>query len=158
VTSTAPRSSPTRRRRGDQDRALQRRRHLAAAIAFAAAGEYAPTPEGIRRARRDILALPAERIEHRVAGNRDFYATSTCRDLLFHVQAHAYDLGEIAGALAHLDLDFLGFELDNPEAVAAYRATNPDDATSSDLAAWRRFEDEHPETFAGMYQRWRQKR
>jgi len=133
------------------------RRHVEAAAAFAAAGSYPPTPEGVRRLRHDIARLPSDRIERRVLENRDFYAASTCRDLIFHVQAHTYDLDEIAAAIARLDLRFLGFELGDPETVAAYRAANPEDETLTDLGRWRRFEEDHPETFMGMYQFWLRK-
>ena len=42
----------------------------------------------------------------------DFYSTSECRDLLFHVQEHRMTLPQIKAFLAAQDLQFLGFEID----------------------------------------------
>ncbi|MFQ5783633.1 MAG: tetratricopeptide repeat protein [Alphaproteobacteria bacterium] len=130
------------------------RRHVTAARRFAAAGGYPATVEGIRRCRRAIAALPEGRIERQVMRNRDFYSTSSCRDLIFHVQEHCYTLPVIAETLTALDLDFIGFELDKPEVLNAYRAAFPDDPDMTALADWHRFEQDHPETFAGLYQFW----
>ncbi|MFP6731507.1 MAG: tetratricopeptide repeat protein [Alphaproteobacteria bacterium] len=109
------------------------RRHLVAAQSFVTAQGYPPTPAGIRRCRRDIAALPADRIERKVMENRDFYSTSSCRDLLFHVQEHRFTLAEIERMLKELGLRFIGFELNNLEAVAAYGADYPDDPERTDL-------------------------
>jgi SAM-dependent methyltransferase len=134
------------------------RRHIVAVRDLIAAAGYPATPEGIRRCRQDLIALPPERPERAVLDNRDFYSLSTCRDLIFHVQEHRFTLPQIADALDALGLDFLGFELDNPTALAAYRAAHPEDTTMTDLAAWHAFEQANPETFTGMYQFWCQKR
>ena len=49
---------------------------------------------------------------HNVTASRDFYTTSACRDLLFHVQEHQLTIPEISGFLAENGLTFLGFEVD----------------------------------------------
>jgi len=134
------------------------RRHLEPARRLIAEGGYPPTPDGIRRCRRDILVLSDDDPAREVARNRDFYALSACRDLLFHVHEHAYSPARINADLNALGLDFIGFELDNPEARAAYRAAYPQDEAMTDLANWEGFERDHPATFAGMYQFWCRKR
>ena len=96
-------------------------------------------------------------MERKVMSNRDFYSVSSCRDLLFHVQEHRFTLPEIDHMLQGLGLRFVGFELNDPEAVAAYRSGYPDDPEMTDLGQWDRFEQDHPDLFIAMYQFWCQK-
>lgn len=84
---------------------------------------------------------------------RDFGTTSECRDLLFHVQEHAFALPRIAAALEDLGLALLGFALE-PAVLRGYRVDNPDDPAATDLTRWDAFERAHPGTFLGMYQFW----
>ena len=48
-----------------------------------------------------------------VAASGDFFSTSGCRDLLFHVQEHRFTIPQIAAFLAENDLAFVGFDLDH---------------------------------------------
>ena len=86
---------------------------------------------------------------------KDFFSTSECRDLLFHVQEHRLTLPQIAGFLAESGLTFLGFDLGEQEREK-YRARFPDDSAMTDLACWHEFERANPDTFMGMYQFWAQ--
>ncbi len=88
---------------------------------------------------------------------RDFFGTSECRDLLFHVQEHRYTLPDLKSCFAALDVNFLGFCLE-PGIAARYRERFPGDRTMTDLDCWQRFENENPRTFASMYQFWIQTR
>ena len=83
----------------------------------------------------------------------DFYSTSDCRDLLFHVQEHRLTLGQIESFLAEFGLHFIGFELD-PRVLHQYRARFTDDPSCTNLRNWARFEADNPDTFIGMYQFW----
>ena len=112
---------------------------------------YGPTAQDIRRCRQDLLALPPSAAAYGVTKSGDFYSTSGCRDLLFHVQEHQHTLPEIAAFLAEQRLQLLGFEID-PRVLMLYGEANPADPAMIDLAAWHRFETEHPAVFAGMYQ------
>ena len=89
-----------------------------------------------------------------VTGLLDFYTLSECRDLLFHVQEHQFDIPQIASFLTDNRLNFLGFET---AATEAYRRRFPEDGSATDLARWEVFESENPATFLGMYQFWIQK-
>ena len=51
----------------------------------------------------------------------DFYSTSECRDLLFHVQEHRLTLGQIESFLAESGLHFIGFEVDRQRATSVSR-------------------------------------
>ena len=82
---------------------------------------------------------------------KDFYNTSDCRDLLFHVQEHRLTLTDIDAFLRANALVFLGFKVD-AEVLRAYKRRFPDDRAATNLAQWQSFENENPDTFIGMYQ------
>jgi 2-polyprenyl-3-methyl-5-hydroxy-6-metoxy-1,4-benzoquinol methylase len=86
---------------------------------------------------------------------RDFYSMSDCRDFLFHVQEHQFELPPIAAMLRDHGLTVLGMSKQLPRhAVAAYRQMFPRDETLADLQKWDAVEARYPETFLGMYQVW----
>ena len=130
------------------------RSDVVAARAFIAAHGYRATLDDIRRCRQDP-ALHAEPLSA-VLSRRDFYATSECRDLLFHVQEHRYTIPGVAAMLAGAGLHFIGFLLE-PHVRRRYVARFPDDRAATDLACWDAFEAENPQTFRGMYRFWVQK-
>ena len=80
----------------------------------------------------------------------DFYVTSECRDLLFHVREHRFFLPEIKALLAGFGLDFIGFLVD-PHRMKQYRERFPDDPSAMNLDHWSDFETRFPDAFAGMY-------
>ena len=82
-----------------------------------------------------------------------FFSTSTCRDLLFHVQEHQFTLPEIGSFLCQNRLEFLGFDLPGGM-LQNFRRRFPNDRTMTDLALWHTFETENPSIFAGMYRFW----
>lgn len=132
----------------------QGRASIIAARQLASQQELGPTPEGIREARRRIGDLPEDHPARQVTQRPDFYAMSTCRDMIFHVQEHRMRLGQIAEWLESLSLEFVGFELTSRRIAAEYRSRFPDDPDLRDLACWEAFERDHPGTFAGMYVFW----
>jgi hypothetical protein len=86
----------------------------------------------------------------------DFFSTSACRDLLFHVQEHRLTLTAISVFLKENNLTFLGFDMD-PNILHAYKLRFPEDPATTNLGLWHIFESENPDTFFGMYQFWIQK-
>jgi tetratricopeptide (TPR) repeat protein/SAM-dependent methyltransferase len=133
------------------------RRNVEAAQRFIAARGWPATPEGIRAARQAILALAEEAPERRVAAALDFFTLSECRDALFHVQEHTFDLAAIAAFLSENELEFLGFDA-TPDVTQRYIRRFPADAARTNLENWAALEQENPDTFIGMYQFWVQKR
>ena len=81
----------------------------------------------------------------------DFFATSECRDMIFHVQEHRITLPEIKSFLAENDVQFVGFTIDAPTRHR-FSTRFPDPAAMADLDCWHTFEAEAPATFIGMYQ------
>jgi 2-polyprenyl-3-methyl-5-hydroxy-6-metoxy-1,4-benzoquinol methylase len=117
---------------------------------------FGNTPDAIRACRQNL-------IEHSQSSDigdifllRDFYSTSACRDLLFHVQEHQLTLPEIEAFLQSHGLKFIGFETD-ANTHDAYRQQFPDDPAETNLSNWHQFEQDHPNTFISMYQFWLQK-
>jgi tetratricopeptide (TPR) repeat protein len=123
---------------------------------FIAERGYQPTADDIRRCRQDLLAFDEGTPQRHVTQSPDFFSTSACRDLLFHVQEHRVTLLEIRSLLANLGLNFLGFEHDS-FVLEQYRRRFPADEALTDLDCWHVFETENPRTFGIMYQFWTQK-
>jgi 2-polyprenyl-3-methyl-5-hydroxy-6-metoxy-1,4-benzoquinol methylase len=130
------------------------RTEIVAARAFIAEHGYEPTSAGIRRCRQDLLASPLRG----VAQFNDFFTTSECRDLLFHVQETRVTIPQIKGFLTEHGLRFLGFEFDvgTQERLRSLFAQKGWSLT--DLDCWHAVETNEPALFAGMYQFWVQKR
>jgi Flp pilus assembly protein TadD/SAM-dependent methyltransferase len=118
---------------------------------FIAMRGYQANVDDIRRCRQDILALDEASPARAIASRGDFYTSSNCRDLLFHVQEHRFTLPQIKIFLADNGLMLLGIQHD-ADVLARYRAQFPDDPACADLDNWHAYEQKNPHTFAGMYQ------
>jgi len=128
------------------------RRPVARARELIAAEGFTADAAGIRACRAAIRARADDPLLAAIARNEDFYSMSGCRDLLFHVHEVCFSLPQIEAMIARLGLRFLGFEFpDSGQTLSRYRARFADPA---DLQSWHRFEAEHPDTFARMYQFW----
>jgi len=125
------------------------RQNVVAGRALIAQRGYQPTAPDIRRCRQDIIAA-ADPLLRSLVARHDFYTTSECRDLLFHVQEHRITLSEIKAFIAANKLSFAGFMLD-PTVMRKFAARFPERGAITDLDRWHQFETEAPDTFAGMY-------
>ncbi len=142
------------------------RRHIAATrslIAKHAGLRYRASQDGIRTFRRDLRGFAAAMGADGEAALRplwtaqDFYSTSACRDLLFHVQEHTFTLPQIGDMMAELGLEFLSFALPRPQVKQAYLDRFPEDPEARSLENWDAFETANPATFIGMYNFWARK-
>ena len=112
--------------------------------------------EDIRVFRKHLLELK-KTADYGVATTiSDFFSTSTCRDLLFHVQEHRMNLRILSNFFHDHDLNFIGFEM-NQSDIQGYKHYFPEDPSATNLDNWRQYEEENPHTFIGMYQFWIQK-
>lgn len=120
---------------------------------------YSASREDIRRFRQYVMAMPPDCGSDIVNNLKsvDFFSTSDCRDLYFHFQEHHFTLPEIETALRDLGLTFLGFEHADARTPTRFRQQNPEPEALTSLASWHRFEQEHPGTFASMYEFWTRK-
>jgi tetratricopeptide (TPR) repeat protein/2-polyprenyl-3-methyl-5-hydroxy-6-metoxy-1,4-benzoquinol methylase len=132
------------------------RAHVAKLRDLIGARGYSSAPRDVRRFRQDLTTKGGSDELQWVSTMPDFYSTSNCRDLLFHVQEHRLTLGQIESFLDELGLHFVGFEVD-AQVLHQYRARFPDDPFCANLRNWASFEADNPDTFVGMYQFWIQK-
>jgi SAM-dependent methyltransferase len=129
------------------------RQDLVDARRFIAERGYRPSAEDIRRCRQELISFGDGVPLKRATEWSDFFSTSTCRDLLFHVQEHQFTLPEVSAFLNQNRLEFLGFTLPG-HVLQNFRRRFPDDKTMTNLNHWHTFETENPMIFAGMYQFW----
>ncbi len=118
--------------------------------------DYGTSANEIRRFRQDLVDLNKSEDFGMILKSPDFFSISTCRDLLFHVQEHRMTLTGIEEFLRDNNLAFMGFEIEG-DILNAYKRRFPDDRAAANLGQWQIFENENPDTFAGMYQFWIQK-
>ena len=129
------------------------RGEIVAARALAAEHGWLPTADGLRAARRALLALPADHPAAPVTASVDFYSQSGLRDLVFHPCEHRYSPTQVGELLASLGLSPVALQHARPDAERLYRARWPDDA-GLDLTKWDALEADHPRIFAGMIHVW----
>lgn len=132
------------------------RQSVVASRHFIARNGYGSRASDIRQCRQDLTAPEnsAQFTQLQLMG--DFYVTSGCRDLLFHVQEHRFTLPQLKALLQELNLVLIGFVLEATTA-SQYQAQFPDDLPMLNLDNWHVFESANPDTFANMYQFWVQK-
>ena len=128
------------------------RRDIVAARAFIREQGYRPTADDIRHCRQDLLNSTLSS----VAKASDFFSTSECRDLLFHIQERRLTIPQIKSFIVENGLKFIGFEF-APQVMQRHREIFGGDRFVRDLDRWHAFETERPDTFTGMYQFWMQK-
>ena len=135
------------------------RQHIVLGRSLIAEKCYSSSPEDIRRCRQDIMAMAANgNIEMtKISTRGNFFTTSECRDLLFHVQEQRFTLPQIEVALTSLQLKFLGFETRDQRTLRKFRESHPNTNAPTSLSLWHEFELDNPDTFIGMYQFWCQK-
>jgi tetratricopeptide (TPR) repeat protein len=110
----------------------------------------------IRGYRKDLLGSKNSENNGFVTSSSDFFSTSDCRDLLFHVHEHRMNLHSLDGFIKDHDLTFLGFEIDS-SVIQAYKKLFANDISATNLDQWHIYEEENPNTFKGMYQFYVQK-
>ena len=125
------------------------RRAVVAARALIKDRGYCGTAADIRRFREEIRRT-APNFAKDILASPDFYTTSGCRDLLFHVMEHRFNIPEISNFLQENALTFLGFRLAQ-DVSDRFRDQFPRPEAATDLDRWHDFEMANPQTFAGMY-------
>ncbi len=113
------------------------------------------TPKGIRRFRDEVLQAGEEGPFARLMDSYDFFTTSSCRDLIFHVQEHRFTLPQIETLILENDMRFIGFDLDDYRIRERFEGQFSEEEHTN-LDSWRQFEDRNPEALEG-YVFWCQK-
>ncbi|MBW3042598.1 methyltransferase domain-containing protein, partial [Prochlorococcus marinus] len=128
------------------------RQDIIAAREYITTKNLQPNEEEIKNLREDVFSGKIEQITNlRNWGN--FYTMSECRDLCFHAQEHRFTINQLQDILSSNKLKFLGFLLPQP-VKSLYQQCFPEDKKQINLQNWAKFEEKHPNTFAGMYQFW----
>ncbi|MES2354466.1 MAG: tetratricopeptide repeat protein [Pseudomonadota bacterium] len=127
------------------------RRNIIAARQFIDQQGYAGNAADIRRCRQDLISMKDNEQFKKLLSFNDFYGTSECRDLLFHVHEHHFTLPQIKKILEEFDLEFIGFFLE-AHVTQKYEVRFADDTSKTNLDYWNIFETENPDIFSGMYQ------
>ena len=112
------------------------------------------TTKDIKTCRQEIINKKEDILMQKLLSARDFYSTSTVRDLLFHVQEHRFTIPQISKILQDFNLEFLGFTFSNKNIKNKFSKIFPDDKKNTSLDNWYQFETDNPDTFAGMYPFW----
>ena len=113
------------------------------------------TSEDEIRTYRHLLSQSQYKHHRELIKSLDFFALSTVRDLIFHVQEHRFTLPQIKNCLDELGLKFCGFEVQGID--SQFREFHGEASDIHDLVLWHEFEESNPRTFAAMYQFWCQK-
>lgn len=113
----------------------------------------ASSPDQIRVFRHELLASESPR-DMGLRAFGDFYAMSSFRDLLLHVQEHRFTLQQIDEMLRRHDLTLLGMVVQDSAVKPEFVRRFPEDPDCLDLGNWHLFENDHPQTFGNMYQFW----
>jgi|SRR5579862_32647 len=131
------------------------RREVLATRALVAARGYRSTVEDIRRCRQDLLGEP-QRFGYMQW--KDFFSTSECRDLLFHVHEQQFTIPEIKAFITENDLNFIGFEIQPDDMHRQLRQLFiANNWSLGDLDRWDALERDNPDMFSTMYGFWIQK-
>ncbi len=132
------------------------RRHLTAIQQIIRDRGYGGRLSDIRRFRRDIFKILSPAQIEAALSRIDYFHTSMCRDLLFHVNEHCYDIPMIEQTVNDLGMSFLEMRVmpDTHHDMARYAAAFPKDTAFSNLKNWHTFELKHPDTFVHMYTFW----
>ena len=128
------------------------RQDIVKARNYIASKNLQPNEEHIRNFRETIFAGKAPEINS-LTKSSDFYTLSSCRDLCFHMQEHRFTINQLQEILKSNELEFLGFFLPKP-VKSLYAKYFPEERKQTNLQNWAKFEENHPNTFAGMYQFW----
>lgn len=109
--------------------------------------------DDLRRFRHTIADLPESDPTRGVVRWSDFFSLDEFRDLVMHVQEHQFTLPQIGQCVSELGLRVLALEVEG-ETKTDFERMFPGRDPRTDLQAWDRFEQAHPDTFRGMYRFW----
>ncbi|MBL4906730.1 MAG: methyltransferase domain-containing protein [Sneathiella sp.] len=134
------------------------RKDVVATRQFIQDNDFGNNIEDIRRCRKDLMTFDETHPTYRITKHSDFFTTSACRDLIFHVQEHRFTIPQLIDVLNELGLEFLGFTPDRKRFLSEYDEMFSEDPHRTSLENWNTFEEKHLDTFATMYKFWVRKK
>ncbi len=118
---------------------------------------YGHDAQAIRKFRADMHRLLKKIDYESIIYSHDYYFTSECRDLLFHVMEHRLTIPQLSQMLDRVNLEFLGFSDLGGNMMQIYDRNFPGDPGRSNLENWDKLERQYPAMFRKMYQFWAKK-
>lgn len=128
------------------------RQHIIHARKFSVQKNFKGNIEDIRKYRNEIFNKTNDDLLKKVSTGRDFYTTSSVRDLIFNEQEHCFSIPEISKILLKFKLEFLGFT--DSFIKNKYAKIYSDDKKNILLENWNNFEKDNPDTFFSLYNFW----
>jgi ubiquinone/menaquinone biosynthesis C-methylase UbiE len=110
-----------------------------------------PDLDNIRAVRSALLSPEAKPSCKKVTTFGDFFATSPCRDLLFHAQEHRFTIQKLKTMFEKYNLEFLGMVFGQRHIAELFEQQNGS-GSINDLDKWEAYENDQPTIFANMYQ------
>ena len=111
--------------------------------------KYTSTISDIRICREEISLNENDKLLKKLFYRRDFYSTSSARDLMFHTHEYRFTISELSKIFNSENLEFLGFN--NNLAKVKFGSIYPNDKKQISLKNWSEFEINNNETFVAMY-------
>ena len=115
--------------------------------------EIGRNDQAIRNFRAGIKDYVDKKTFENISSFADYFNLNECRDLLFHVQEHQYDLLQIKEMLTRNGLEFSEFYLPE-DTLKKYGKMFPQDTERKNLDLWAKFEEREPDTFKEMFRFW----
>ncbi len=112
------------------------------------------TDDGVRTARQILIGLPKDDPARAVVDTPEFFTLDGLHDLIFNVQELRFTPSSLKVLLFEAGLEFLGFDLTEPNIKQKFVDAFPGDASARDLDKWDAFEHNNPGIFSEMYQFW----
>lgn len=135
------------------------RRAVVKARAHIAEKGYPAGFDGVRQLRHDLMTQPRRsEMELVMSPGSDFWTTSDCRDLLFHVNEHRFTLLQVGDLLEAASLEFIGVQFSHAVDRNRFLEKYPRPGSIVSLDLLHQFECEHPETFGETYHIWARSR
>lgn len=124
------------------------------ARAWAKSEGFPATRDGVRAFRVAIMGRPeSDVVRKMLTSSYDFYSTSGCRDLVFHVHERTFALIEVAAMVDALALKVLKVDA-QPLHLRAFRERFGERADTTDLSKWHTLEQARPAMFSRLFSLW----
>ncbi|MBA1338689.1 MAG: SAM-dependent methyltransferase/putative Zn-dependent protease [Pelagibacterales bacterium] len=108
--------------------------------------------ESIRNCRNVIFNEKNDEELKKITSKKDFYSTSSVRDLIFNEQEYYFNINEISEILREFKLEFLGFS--DSLIKGKYSKTYKNDPKNILLDNWHNYEKINQNVFSSMYSFW----
>ncbi|MBT5239363.1 MAG: methyltransferase domain-containing protein [Rhodospirillaceae bacterium] len=108
------------------------------------------TPDGIRRFRKLVYELPEQHVVKGLLRSADFYSLHDCRDLVFNIQEHRFNLLTLSELLSDNGLAFAGIKIQS-SVMELFQRMYADQNAAKDPGCWHAFEQAYPGVFGSMY-------